>query len=53
MTLLLLCLLLGVVAAGPILAGIVRALIGTYGGSNVRHSLVTKTKLPDFAVAAC
>jgi len=36
---------------GPILAGIVGALIGTYGGYNVRRALVTKSKLPDFAVA--
>ena len=36
---------------GPIIAGIIGALIGTYGGYNVRHSLVTKANLPDFAVA--
>jgi uncharacterized membrane protein len=37
--------------AGPIIAGIVGAFIGTYGGYYIRHSLVTKAKVPDFAVA--
>jgi uncharacterized membrane protein len=37
--------------AAPIIAGIVGALVGTYGGYNARHSLVAKAKLPDFAVA--
>jgi uncharacterized membrane protein len=36
---------------GPIIAGVVGAVIGTYGGYNIRRSLVTKTNLPDFAVA--
>lgn len=36
---------------GPIIAGIVGALVGTYGGYNIRHSLVTKANIPDFAVA--
>jgi uncharacterized membrane protein len=31
--------------------GIIGALAGTYGGYNVRHALVTKARLPDFAVA--
>jgi uncharacterized membrane protein len=36
---------------GPVIAGIVGALIGTYGGYNIRHSLVAKANLPDFVVA--
>ena len=32
-------------------AGIVGALIGTYAGYNVRHTLVTRGHLPDYAVA--
>ena len=36
---------------GPLIAGIVGALVGTYGGYNIRHSLVTKADIPDFAVA--
>ena len=36
---------------GPIIAGVVGAVIGTYGGYNIRRSLVTKANLPDFAVA--
>jgi uncharacterized membrane protein len=31
--------------------GIVGALVGTFGGYNVRHALVTRAHLPDFAVA--
>jgi uncharacterized membrane protein len=33
------------------LAGVVGALAGTFGGYNIRHALVTKAHLPDFAVA--
>ena len=36
---------------GSILAGVVGALLGTYGGYHLRHALVTKSRLPDFAVA--
>jgi uncharacterized membrane protein len=36
---------------GPIIAGVVGAVIGTYGGYNIRHALVAKANLPDFAVA--
>ena len=36
---------------GPIIAGSLGAVLGTYGGYNIRHSLVTKANLPDFAVA--
>jgi|SRR5579862_3004245 len=39
----------GLIAAA--IAGIVGALIGTYGGYHIRHALVTKANLPDFAVA--
>jgi uncharacterized membrane protein len=35
----------------PAVAGVVGALAGTFGGYNVRHALVTRTHLPDFAVA--
>ncbi len=31
--------------------GIVGALVGTFGGYQVRHTLVTKAHIPDFAVA--
>ena len=31
--------------------GVIGALVGTYGGYNVRHALVTRGHLPDFAVA--
>jgi uncharacterized membrane protein len=31
--------------------GIAGALVGTFGGYNIRHSLVTQAHLPDFAVA--
>ena len=33
------------------IAGLIGALIGTFGGYNVRHALVTRGHLPDFAVA--
>ncbi len=33
------------------IAGVIGALIGTFGGYNVRHALVTRAHLPDFAVA--
>lgn len=32
-------------------AGILGALAGTFGGYNIRHALVTRTHLPDLAVA--
>lgn len=41
----------GLGLVGPIIAGAIGALIGTYGGYNIRHSLVTKVSLPDFPVA--
>jgi uncharacterized membrane protein len=31
--------------------GIIGALVGTFGGYNIRHALVTRAHLPDFAVA--
>jgi uncharacterized membrane protein len=31
--------------------GVIGALLGTFGGYNVRHALVTRAHLPDFAVA--
>jgi len=37
--------------AGPIVAGMIGALIGPYGGYNTRHSLVTKAGFMDFPVA--
>jgi uncharacterized membrane protein len=33
------------------IAGIAGALVGTYGGYNIRHALVTRALLPDFLVA--
>jgi uncharacterized membrane protein len=33
------------------IVGVVGALVGAYGGYNVRHALVTRAHLPDFAVA--
>ena len=33
------------------MAGLLGALLGTFGGYNIRHSLVVKVHLPDFAVA--
>jgi len=36
---------------GPVVAGMIGALIGTYGGYNTRHSLVTKARFMDFPVA--
>ena len=36
---------------GAIIAGSLGAVLGTYGGYNIRHSLVIKSNLPDFAVA--
>jgi uncharacterized membrane protein len=33
------------------IAGIAGALVGTYGGYNLRHALVTRAHLPDFLVA--
>jgi len=46
---------LAVSAGGNILLaaviGIAGALAGTFGGYNLRHALVVKTHLPDFAVA--
>ena len=32
-------------------AGIIGALVGTFGGYNIRHVLVTGSRLPDFPVA--
>ena len=34
-----------------VIAGVIGALVGTFGGYNVRHALVTRGHLPDFAVA--
>jgi len=31
--------------------GIIGALVGTFGGYNIRHAVVARTHLPDFAVA--
>ena len=46
---------LAVSAGGNLLlaagVGIVGALVGAFGGYNLRHTLVTKAHLPDFAVA--
>ena len=39
----------GLIVAAVI--GIIGALLGTFGGYNVRHALVTRAHLPDFAVA--
>jgi uncharacterized membrane protein len=36
---------------GAVIAGSLGAVLGTYGGYNIRHSLVTKANIPDFAVA--
>jgi uncharacterized membrane protein len=36
---------------GGSLIGIIGALVGTFGGYEIRHTLVTMAKLPDFAVA--
>ena len=33
------------------LVGVIGALVGTFGGYHIRHALVTRTHLPDFAVA--
>jgi len=33
------------------MAGVLGALLGTFGGYNIRHSLVVKVHLPDLAVA--
>ena len=32
-------------------AGVIGALVGTFAGYNIRHALVTRAHLPDFAVA--
>jgi len=34
-----------------VVAGVIGALVGAFGGYNVRHALVTRGHLPDFAVA--
>jgi uncharacterized membrane protein len=39
----------GAVVGG--IVGVVGALVGAFGGYHVRHALVTKANLPDFAVA--
>jgi uncharacterized membrane protein len=34
-----------------LLAAIAGAMVGTFGGYNIRHALVSRKHLPDFAIA--
>ena len=33
------------------IVGVIGALVGTFGGYSIRHAVVTRAHLPDFAVA--
>ena len=41
----------GVSQIASVIVGVIGALVGTFGGYNLRHALVKRAHLPDFAVA--